>query len=192
MDFVTAHPSGIAVRINGTPYSIPRFLLPQIRRWTAERQQAVADRAVAHLDADGKARFLMYWQPPPVDVFAVADYARTPEGIADILGRQLKEGGVPDDVRAAMLENADPMMLATLCERVTSASKAAVDAKDKTETTAEAGQPADPLSGDPGAPTATAGTGQPDAPSPDATAGSPGSPGTGQTSAAPSTTATAA
>ena len=177
MDFTTALATPIAIRINGTSYSLRRFLLPQMKQWAAERQQAITDMATKHLDADGKARFLLYFQAPPVDIFELAKYARSPDGAADIVDRQMKGAGVPDDVRTAVINNADPLLIANLADQLASSNNAAAGAKSMTEEEAKA---TDPLAGQ------SSGQGS------NPPAESPASPGTGATSSPTSDTSTPA
>lgn len=128
MDFSTALAVPVAVRINGKDYNLPRFLMPDMKEWVAEDRKRILDEATAHLNDDDKARFKTYFQPPRSNVFAVIDWARSPEGAPVVIEKQLKKAGVPNDVRAAMLANCDPQDLANLAVELTSAKQAADEA----------------------------------------------------------------
>jgi hypothetical protein len=161
MDFITTAAPPVPVTINGVKYNVPRFLRPQMGDYAAEQQKAHADRATAHLDADQKARFLMYFDPPPPDVLELSQRLRTAgdDGIGYVLDRQLRVAGVPDDVRAAFLANVDPQLQWKLADVVCSTRIADAKAAQQSE---DPGSGADPLPAPPltsgGSPTTTAGT----------------------------------
>lgn len=166
MDFSTGTATPVTITINGKSYNLPRFLLPQMKEYTAERTKAHADAATAHFDPDTKARFLIYFQPVPIDVFDMAKWARSADGGAmEIFDRQMKAAGVPDEDRAAVIANSDPVAVAKVAEDLASSKQASAGAKNMTEDNES------PLAGQPGA--------------------SQDSPGAGATVSQSSTTATA-
>lgn len=172
MDFVTTHAPPVPIKVNGKPYQVPRFLLPEQEAWVALKVQEQIDKATAHLDDDAKARFLMFFQPPPADVLALIEEQRSPAGVRYILETQLPKAGIPDaDVRA-MLAHGDPLLLRRLADRVGSARDAATQFASES---GDEGKTADPPTG-PGPASAAApvtGASTPDAsptPTPEKTA----------------------
>lgn len=165
MDFFTTHAAPIVIRVNGTSYTLPRFLLPQIKAWGAERRQKTVDEATAHLSDDDKARFLMYFQSPYIDVLDVAAWAVSTDGADEVCARQMRAGGVPDELVDAVIAQCGPVALRNLAEQLCSADSAAQDAKSKTEGEIEPGKSADPLSVPSGESAASPGIGQKTSPS---------------------------
>lgn len=167
MDFFTTHDAPVAVNIDGTAYSLPRFLMPALKAWAAQIRKELEDAALAQFGdkPDERARFLTYFQPPPIDIADLLGRVYSPEGAEHIVDAQLRAAGVPDDIRTKMIAQAPPLMLRTLALELTKAAevlkKLGVDEKEK----------ADPLP-----------------PSPEESGGSPG---TGNKTEADSTPATA-
>lgn len=114
----------VVVTINKTGYSVPRFLLPALKQWAAQRRATVVAEATAHLDPDEKARFLMYFQPPPVDIFGIDEWSRSPEGAEVIIRQQFKLAGVPEQLTELVITNGDPLILSQLAYTLASSSRA--------------------------------------------------------------------
>lgn len=136
MDFLTAAAAPVPVRINGKSYNVPRFLMPQLAEWGAAKVQEQLDNALAGLDAEQRARVMMYWQTPPVDVLTLLQELRTPAGIEYLLRAQLAKAGVPKGDIDGMLTYADPLHLRNLAQVVSSSDHAAA------QLAAESGEPA--------------------------------------------------
>lgn len=136
MDFLTAAAAPVPVRINGKSYSLPRFLLPQLAEWGTAKVQEQLDRALAGLDAEQRARVMMYWQSPPVDVLTLIQELRTPDGVAYLLRAQLGKAGVPKGDVDGMLTYGDPQQLRELARQISSSDHAAA------QLAAESGEPA--------------------------------------------------
>lgn len=132
--------SPIVVTINGTKYNIPRFLLPAIKQWAVDRRAEVTAEATSHLAPDEKARFLMYFQAAPVDVFQLDEWSRSPEGSESIIRRQFAAGGVPVDLIDQAIERSEPLILAQIAYTLASSSRALKQVSDE-----KAGQTPDPL-----------------------------------------------
>lgn len=130
MDFLAAHDAPYAVKIRGTPYNIPRFLGPALREWAAEQLQQQRDEATAHLSPDDKARFLMFFRPPPIDVKRQLAEATTGSGSEYVVRRQMKIAGVPPGLVDEIVDHDDPMLVRNLAEELTMlpATAAQVDA----------------------------------------------------------------
>lgn len=145
MDFTTTGAPPVPIRINGKAYQIPRFLLPAQREWAALKVKEQEDAALAYLpDADAKARFRLFFRPPPIDLLTLADEGRTPDGVAYVLAAQFDKAGVPPEDRDALLANGDPVQLRALADKVLSARQAAATlAADSNEP----GAKADPTNG---------------------------------------------
>lgn len=142
-DFSTAVAAPVRVNIDGTPYDLPRFLLPQFKAWVAVRQKRAVDEAMKQLgdDVDARARFMMYFQPAPVDVAQLAEEALTPEGIEYVLGVALKAAGLPDDKRAALLAAGDPLALRGIARVLLSAEQTTAKLKGESKDPGEKGNP---------------------------------------------------
>lgn len=136
MDFITATAAPVPVRINGKQYAVPRFLMPQLAEWGVAKVQEQLDKALAGLDAEQRARVMMYWQTPPVDVLTLIQELRTPAGIEHLLRTQLAKVGVPAGDIDGMLTYADPLNLRQLALTVSSSDHAAA------QLAAESGEPA--------------------------------------------------
>lgn len=125
MDFITTGAPAVPIKINGKGYNVPRFLLPAMREWAAKQVQAQIDLALAQLpDADAKARFMMFFSPPPTDVMTIMQESRSPDGVDFVLRMQLEKAGVPAEERDAMLAFGDPQQLRALAKQVCSADQA--------------------------------------------------------------------
>lgn len=125
--FTTAHPSPVPVTINGTVYKVPRFLLPEFKARAMKHRADRIKEATAHLDPETKARFLVYYSPPPVDVSAVARELMTPEGVEELLRMQFTAANVPAADIDSLISQADPVILRHLAEELSSAQAAAAD-----------------------------------------------------------------
>lgn len=119
MDFVTTHAPPVAITIDGKAYQVPRFLIPALKEWAASITKTEMDAAAAEFTTpDERARFRRFWPAPIFDVVALYQRALTPDGSAYVVDTQLKAAGVPDEVRAAMLANADPFLVRSLSEKL--------------------------------------------------------------------------
>lgn len=123
MDFFTAQDAPVRITIDGTAYDLPRFLLPAMKQWSAAIRKQIADEATAHLDADAKARFLTFFQPPAIDLMQLAERAVSAD--ADYPCRaQMKLAGVPEDVIENLMTKSDPLMIRKLADELTTAARA--------------------------------------------------------------------
>ena len=137
MDFTTATAPPIIITIDGTKYTLARFLLPQMKEWAADRVNKQTALATAHLDKDEKARFLMYFQPAPVDILDIATHALSPDGAIDIVDRQMKAAGVPENIRNTVIATGDPMQIRGLASQLSSSGVAAAQIKEGSEANAD-------------------------------------------------------
>lgn len=133
LDFFTQSDAPVEIKIDGTAYKLPRFLLREMSEQSATNRREQADFATAHLNADDKARFLTYFQPPAIDLMDMAAWCLSPEGVPVVCERQLRVGGVPPDLIKWMLQNGDPQMLYVLAKELTTAAraKAQLEAQNK-------------------------------------------------------------
>lgn len=128
MEFVTTHAPPFPIKINGKPYDVPRFLLRQVKEWAVNRQNAAKESALAVLpDADARARFLLYHQPPAVDVAYIAQLLTASEGIEHIVRDCLKRANVPAEDITGLLENADPLLIRRLADELRSGNGVIAD-----------------------------------------------------------------
>lgn len=133
-DFTTATSAPVTiVRINGTEYRLPRFLLPAMSDWSAERRKATSDEATAHLNDDDKARFLQYFPAPLIDIAEAGPWAVSTEGAPVVFTRQAKLAGVPDNLIEAVIAQTDPMGMRALAKELCSAQQASDSAKGLTD-----------------------------------------------------------
>src|SRR6185312_7727997 len=119
MDFFSAADSPIEITIDGKPYQLKRFLLPELKAWSASIRRKTVDEATAHFDADDKARFLLYFNAPPIDVPDLISRATTSDGAEYVVDAVLKTAGVPDDIRKGVINSSDPLALAALAGELT-------------------------------------------------------------------------
>lgn len=141
-DFTTTHPAPVSVKLNGKAYDVPRFLLADFKAWAADRQNAAMQLGLSHLpDADAKARFSLYFQPPPADVALLADDLRSPEGIEYLLRRCFTAAGVPGETIEECLSNGDPRQLRMLVDVLASTGNAVSQLKSESN---DPGVQADP------------------------------------------------
>jgi hypothetical protein len=121
MDFITTHAPPFAITINGKRYDVPRFLLAQFKVWAVNRQKAIQDTAISvYQDADARARFLLYHQPPPLDLAWVAQQLTTAEGAEHVVRVCLVAAKVPPDDITGLIENSDPMLIRKLADELRS------------------------------------------------------------------------
>jgi hypothetical protein len=121
LDFFTTHQSPIAITIDGKAYMLPRFLNPALKQWSALLRKQQADLATEHLDADQKARFLTYFQPPAIDIAEMLQTARAAEGADYVVRSQMQAAQVPGELIDNILSNADPMLIRNLAMELTQA-----------------------------------------------------------------------
>lgn len=133
LDFFTQSDSPVQIRINGTPYNLPRFLNDRMIEWSAAIRRQIIDEATAHLDDDDKARFLTFFQPPPVDALDMAQRALSNDGAKYVCDVCLKAAGVADAEREGILRLSEPVALRNLSAELTKApqAKALLDASSK-------------------------------------------------------------
>jgi hypothetical protein len=160
LDFLTTHDAPLSITINGTPYSVPRFLNPALKRWAAERNRAFADQATADLSPEDKRRWLTFFQPPPIDVKRLLQESTTPEGAEYVVREQLKLAGVPDETVQQLLDRSDPIVIRNLAEELTLAAPASA----KVDAQAGVTESADPLPSAPPPSEGGASTGAPSTP----------------------------
>ncbi len=120
-DFDTTLGGPLKVTIDKKDYQVPRFLIPDLKEWAADQRATTIAEATAHLEDDAKARFLTFFQPPPIDVFDVDAWSRSPEGIDTVLHKQLEKAGVSEATVDEMIASCDPLMLGKLSNELTSA-----------------------------------------------------------------------
>jgi hypothetical protein len=148
-DFQTVHAAPVRVTIDGTAYDVPRFLLPQFKAWCAARQKASVDAAMNEIgdDADQRARFMLYWQPAPIDVVAMLEEALSPEGVEYVVGTQLKAAGLEEAKALAVLASAGAPMLRALAKELLSATTAKANQLGSSEDPGRGGNPLPVLQG---------------------------------------------
>lgn len=124
-DFNTTVNAPVKVRIDGVDYSVPRFLLPRLKAWAAERRAAQIEEATEGMDKQDRSRFLLYFSVPPVDVADMLRDQLTPEGIDHVVRDCLRRGGVPVATIDLLMDRGDPAMLRKLADELSSAIEAA-------------------------------------------------------------------
>lgn len=150
MDFTVAvgAPPAYPLKINGTDYKVPRFLLPAFKEWQQKRAKEQMDAAVAELsDENEKARFRLYYQAVPQDVAQLGHELRTPDGIEYGLRYCLEKGEVPPEVIEAMLTNAPAKDLLALWDNLSGVNGAV--AKLKADSQGEGSDPKNPSTNPP-------------------------------------------
>lgn len=150
MDFFTSHDGPVCIRIDGKEYALPRFLTDALIEWGERTRRQAIDDATAEMKAEARARFLLFLQPPAIDVARQLDEAYTAAGARYVVGRQLDKAGVPADVRDKVLSCADPILLRNLSVELTTARRARPLAGEDSDK-------ADPTSGPASAPTTPSG-----------------------------------
>lgn len=128
MDFFTSNDGPISINIDGNPYTLQRFLLPAMKEWAASIRKQTSDEATSHLDADAKARFLTYFQPPAIDVMQLAERVLSPEGGEYVCKYAMKKAGVADDVIKSLLASSDPLLIRKLADELATASRSKAEA----------------------------------------------------------------
>lgn len=124
LDFFSQSDSPVEIKIDGTAYKLPRFLLRQMIDYSATLRREQVETATAHLNADDKARFLTYFQPPAIDLMEMSRWCLSAEGVLVVCERQLKAGKVPDELVKSLLDNGDPQTLYNLAAELTTALRA--------------------------------------------------------------------
>jgi hypothetical protein len=123
LDFFTSTQAApVPISINGAAYSLPRFLLPALKQWSAIVRKQMEDNNTKGFDADAKARFLTYFQPV-IDIAYLMQLAVSPEGAEYIARTSMIAGGVPVDVCNAVIAQADPLTIRDLADRLLEAEK---------------------------------------------------------------------
>lgn len=173
MDFSTAHGTSIPVQIDGVDYHLPQFLNSAFKEWVAVRQKAIIDAALAEIGPkkEERARFRLYFRPPPVDVVEIANQLKTPDGVEHVVRWSCEHGKpvVPPDIIARLIESTPAPFLRDLAGLLMG-TEVAVDAmerdsqepgpaKDGESPLTQGGEPSNspPLTSD-DAPTTTAST----------------------------------
>lgn len=127
-DFNTTHGGPLDIRINGTSYSIPRFLTRQFAAWAQKERQRLLDEALSQIaDEKERAQFILYFSAPAVDVYQQVRELNTARGVEVVVRDCLSRGGVPADVIEKVIVSADPIVLRQLAGELCS-SAAAEDA----------------------------------------------------------------
>jgi hypothetical protein len=124
IDFFTQSDSPVEIKIDGTTYKLPRFLLRHMIKYSATLRRQQVETATAHLSPDDKARFLTYFQPPAIDLMEMARWCLSAEGVLAVCEAQLKAANVPDELRKSLLNNGDPQTLYALAAELTTAVRA--------------------------------------------------------------------
>jgi hypothetical protein len=127
MDFTVTvgAPTAVSIRINGTDYKAPRFLLPAFKEYASDLARKQMDEAVAEYSDEGeRARFRVFYSVVPKDVAQIAQWLRAPDGIEHVLRTCLAKGGVPPELIEALLTNADPSRLLAQSYELASAAEA--------------------------------------------------------------------
>lgn len=135
-DFAEIHDAPVSITILDGTYSVPRCLNEGLMEWASVLRRRTMDEATAHflregdedvekvkLGREAKARYLTFWQPPPLDVSELLQRVVEPDGIDFVLRRQLKIAGVPQDRIDLMCRNGDPQQLRTLVDILTTSSQ---------------------------------------------------------------------
>jgi hypothetical protein len=118
LDFFSQSDSPVEIKIDGTAYKLPRFLLRQMIDYSATLRREQVETATAHLNPDDKARFLTYFQPPAIDLMQMAQWCLSGEGVVGRV-RAADEGwaSVPDELVKSLLDNGDPQTALRTRER---------------------------------------------------------------------------
>lgn len=129
MDFGDIHDEPVVFTLSGVEYTVPLFRLPALVAWSALVRREKADFATAHLikdndDKDGKeakARYLTYFQPPPIDTQELVQKEVAPEGIDYVLRHCLKQAKppMPAELIDRLLAYGNPMQLRELADKLT-------------------------------------------------------------------------
>jgi hypothetical protein len=129
IDFFTQNDSKVQIKIDGTEYNLPRYLLDKMIKQSTVQRRQIIDEATEKLSDDDRARFITYFQPPPIDVMQMAQWCLSPDGVKVVCDQCMKEGGVPDEVRKSLLEHGDPILLYKLASELTTATRAQAQLK---------------------------------------------------------------
>lgn len=146
MDFSTAHSAPIAVNIDGTRYTVPRFKLSHFKAWAAWKAQEILDKAMEELgdDPEKRARFRVWWSEPAYDVAAIAEELRTPDGVVHVLTTCLGEAGVPKETIDLLIDGGSAIQLRTLAGQLAGVDKAITQLQQQS---GDEGKRSDPTSG---------------------------------------------
>lgn len=108
MNFNLANNGPIDIKIDGKPYSVPRFKRKDWLKWGAEIDAERVDQATAGMDAGSRCKFLMLYPPAPVDEHELSRRIQTTAGKEYLLRICLKRASVPDDEIEKLLEQGEP------------------------------------------------------------------------------------
>jgi hypothetical protein len=134
LDFGDIHNAPVSFKLKGVEYTVPLFRLPALVEWTAKVKREKADFATAHLlgppdkkgeyskaGMEAKARYLTYWQPPPIDTMEMVQREVSPEGIDYVLRYALAKASppMPAELIEELIAFGNPTALRELADRVT-------------------------------------------------------------------------
>lgn len=108
MQFTLGRPAKVSITIDNTAYSFPMFLGEAFEAEVSRYAKEIMDAALAEYDPkdrEGRARFRLMFQVPPVDVVSVTASLKTPKGCDTVIKwcGEHAEPVVPPDVLAQLI-----------------------------------------------------------------------------------------